>query len=543
MADSGAVASLEDSILCLPGSEDSAGAREVLQERLAFFAKVIFTLCFGFYVAGNFLQMFKPESTWLRWIDRPPEWFHLAAVTVWGGMWWFAARGHRSRAQLRLVDSVGTILACTFYALVSWTYEEGPSDHLGLLAATNTLIARAVLVPSRPGRTFWIGTASFAPSLLVASWSFSVPDYPYRWDESALVSSAFFALWCVAAVAVSAVTSSVIYGLRSEVREARKLGQYTLEEKIGAGGMGEVYKARHAMLRRPTAIKLLRCDVAGERSIARFEREVQLTSRLTHPNTIAIYDYGRTPEGVFYYAMEYLPGLTLEQLVKKNGPQAAGRAVFILKQVCASLSEAHGTGLIHRDIKAANVILSERGGAHDVVKVVDFGLVKDLDNLEDAGVSAANTITGTPHYLSPEALRSPAEVGPKSDLYAVGVLGYFLLTGTHVFEAESFVEVCSHHLQTPPTPPSQRVPVPADLEKLILQCLEKEAEKRPEGAWALRQSLGACECSRDWNQEKAEVWWKELGDVEMRPSRAEPTAVVAHSTADPTGTVIGPARE
>ena len=179
--------------------------------------------------------------------------------------------------------------------------------------------------------------------------------------------------------------------------------------------------------------------------MARFEREVQLTSRLTHPNTIAICDYGRTPEGVFYYAMEYLPGPTLEQLVQKNGPQVSARVVFILKQVCGSLSEAHGKGLIHRDIKAANVILSERGGAHDVVKVVDFGLVKDIDNLQDANVSAANTIAGTPHYLSPEALSSPGDVGPRSDLYAVGVLGYFLLTGKHVFEAESFVEVCAHH--------------------------------------------------------------------------------------------------
>ena len=225
-----------------------------MQERLAFFAKVIFTLCLGFYVVGNLLQMLKPQYTGLQWIQGPAQWFHLAAIAAVGGMWWFARRGHPSRDQLRRVDSLGTVLVCTFYALVSLTYDAGAPAHMGLLAATNTLIARAVLVPSRPGRTFWLGAASFAPSLLAAMWIFSRFEDRYRWDESAVVASAFFALWCLSAIVVSAVTSSVIYGLRTEVREARRLGQYTLEEKIGAGGMGEVYKARHAMLLRPTAI-------------------------------------------------------------------------------------------------------------------------------------------------------------------------------------------------------------------------------------------------------------------------------------------------
>ena len=198
------------------------------------------------------------------------------------------------------------------------------------------------------------------------------------------------------------------------------MGQYTLLEKIGEGGMGAVYRANHAMLRRPTAVKLLPPERAGAERVQRFEREVQLTSQLTHPNTISIFDYGRTPDGVFYYAMEYLEGVTLEQLVSIDGPQPAGRVIHVMRQVAASLSEAHGIGLVHRDIKPSNVILvAERGGAHDVAKVVDFGLVKEME--EDAGLTREGRLAGTPHYLAPEVITSSRDVVPQSDLYALGL--------------------------------------------------------------------------------------------------------------------------
>jgi len=204
----------------------------------------------------------------------------------------------------------------------------------------------------------------------------------------------------------------------------RRLGQYTLERKIGAGGMGIVYRASHAMLRRPTAIKLLPPDRAGEASIARFEREVQMTAQLSHPNTVAIYDYGRTPEGVFYYAMEYLDGINLEDLVRTYGAQPAGRVLAILDQVCGALAEAHERGLVHRDIKPANIILTERGGEPDVAKVVDFGLVKPIVTDDPRlTMSMPGVMTGTPLYLSPESLTSPESGDPRSDLYALGAVG------------------------------------------------------------------------------------------------------------------------
>lgn len=299
--------------------------------------------------------------------------------------------------------------------------------------------------------------------------------------------------------------------LQKATLAARQLGQYALEEKLGAGGMGTVYRARHAMLRRPTAVKLLDVDKISDAAVARFEREVQLTSALTHPNTVAVFDYGRTPDGIFYYAMEYLEGMNLDDLVRRFGPLPEARALFLLRQICGSLAEAHAAGLVHRDIKPANIFVTRRGGLSDFVKVLDFGLAKAIDAEERANVTNPNALMGTPLYLSPEAVHHPESVDAKSDVYAVGAVGYFLLTGTPVFTGTSIMEICMKHAQEAPQPPSARLgkSISPSLEAIVMRCLAKSAAERPASAAHLLVELEMCEVEGRWTTDAAAGWWAE----------------------------------
>jgi serine/threonine protein kinase len=276
---------------------------------------------------------------------------------------------------------------------------------------------------------------------------------------------------------------------------------------------------------------MLNVDKVNDASIARFEREVQITCQLNHPSTVAIYDYGRTPEGVFYYAMEYLDGIDLQVLVDRYGPQPEGRVIRILKAICGSLYEAHTLGLVHRDIKPANVMLNRRGGEPDVVKVLDFGLVKALDEAKQARQSGG--LAGTPLYMSPEAIQSPGTVDARSDLYAVGAVGYFLLTGKPVFQAGSLVELCQHHVVSLPDPPSQRLgrTVSAELESALLACLEKNPAKRPQTARDLAALLDRAPTAASWSLAEADAWWG-------RHERSQTAAATSPSAA---GTASGTA--
>ncbi len=272
----------------------------------------------------------------------------------------------------------------------------------------------------------------------------------------------------------------------------KQLGQYTLEEKIGEGGMGTVYLARHALMRRATAVKLLTPDRADAVAIERFEREVQQTCQLTHPNTIQVYDYGHTPDGIFYYAMEFLRGLNLHELVARYGPQPESRVAFVLAQVCDALSEAHGVGLVHRDIKPANVFLCNRGGVPDWVKVLDFGLVREYGSTDDeVSTSGGRGLEGTPWFMPPESIKDSTKSEPRSDLYSVGALGYYLLTGRFVFDGQTIAELCEKHLtETPPTPSQfATYPMSAEMDAIILKCLEKDPDQRPRSALELRDLL------------------------------------------------------
>jgi serine/threonine-protein kinase len=261
------------------------------------------------------------------------------------------------------------------------------------------------------------------------------------------------------------------------------------------------------MMRRPSAIKLLRAEQASEAQLRRFEREVQLTARLTHPNTITIFDYGRTNDGVFYYAMELLDGATLQRVVAVDGQQPAARVVRILSQACAALSEAHGIGLIHRDIKPANIMLCFQGGEPDVVKLLDFGLVKELAMAADANLTGVSTLLGTPQYMAPESILESGAADARSDIYALGAVAYYLLAGVDVFDGNSVLQLCIQHLhQAPESLVARGIDIPAALDALVLECLDKQPERRPQTAAELRRRLEACVVA-PWTADHARAWW------------------------------------
>ena len=332
--------------------------------------------------------------------------------------------------------------------------------------------------------------------------------------------------------------SAVLVRLRNRVAEVRQLGRYRIERKIGSGGMGTVYLASHALLRRPTAIKILRSDRSSRESLARFEREVQVSSCLTHPNTIEIYDYGHTPDGVFYYAMEYLDGVTVAQCIEEDGRQPEARVLHIMRQACGSIAEAHAEGLIHRDLKPANIMLCERGGICDFVKVLDFGLVRPEERSEDLALTDVRSLTGTPLYLAPEAVQAPDTMDVRSDLYQLGAIAYFLLVGRHVFSGDSIYEVLAHHVGTPPESPSSALgrAVSPDLEKIILRCLEKDPKDRPANAADLLEIFEACDVGGEWSREDARNWWKRWR--ESHPEETVSDSDLTQTTSHPSGYTV-----
>jgi hypothetical protein len=318
------------------------------------------------------------------------------------------------------------------------------------------------------------------------------------------------AVWLGVAGAIVVYGAYRIELLRSEALNAWKLGQYLLKERLGAGGMGEVYLAEHMLLRRPCAIKLVRPErVGAPDNLLRFEREVRTTATLTHPNTVQIFDYGHAEDGTFYYVMEYLPGLTLDQLVKRHGPLPAARAVHFLRQLCGALREAHAVGLIHRDIKPSNVMVCERGGLHDVAKLLDFGLVLAQGiSQEGERLTQEGTIAGTPAYMSPEQAAGRADLDAGSDIYSVGCLAYFLLTGQPPFAGRSAVRMLAAHLYEPPTPLlSQRPDVTEELQTIVLRCLAKTTAERFASARHLESALAGCPTADSWTEEQAACWW------------------------------------
>jgi len=318
------------------------------------------------------------------------------------------------------------------------------------------------------------------------------------------------------------------------IRSLQELGCYQLVEKLDHGGMGEIWRARHRMLARPVAVKLIRPELLGVKSpveaaslVARFQREAEATAALHSAHTVSLHDFGVTPEGAFYYVMELLDGLDLETLVRRSGPVPPERAIHLLIQACDSLAEAHATGLIHRDVKPANILTCHWGLKWDFVKVLDFGLVKTAWAMgDDDHLTSEGTITGTPAYMAPEAALGGQALDARADLYGLGCVAYWLLTGERVFVGRTPVEVLLHHVKTPPVPPSERTrrPIPASLEALVLACLAKEPDERPGSAEWLAARLAECETAGAWTPSRAHEWWNTIRTgATLTPPRADQT--------------------
>lgn len=523
------------------GLSRSEEDRVFLQRRVALFGRLI---------GGGYLFFLAYRSLVLLAMKRsggfldPAFWWHLAAGVAFALLWVACRRGERSARFIRAAELTALTfgVAATGAMTLNLPPESRP-DFVMLLVLSNVVLGRAILVPSSGRWTAVLGAVVGVVLLAcvyvgasgtdLGRWSAMFPELTERSPRRVATGVTLeIAVWWMLTVMLSTATSVVIYGLRRRVRDAEQLGQYRLEEKLGEGGMGTVYRASHAFLRRPTAVKLLPPERAGEENIRRFEQEVQLTAQLRHPNTITIFDYGHTSDGLFYYAMEYVDGLTLSDLVARDGPQRAGRVVHLMRQASSALAEAHGVGLVHRDIKPGNImvhLLHPHGSEGDFVKVLDFGLVKRMRG--EAGLELTNeaNLAGTPLYMAPESLTAPGQVDGRADLYALGSVTYYLLTGTHVFSGESVVEVCGHHLHTAPEAPSSRLgrPIPADLEALVMRCLSKDPGERPQTASELEQSLSRCARSTAWTHDDARIWWAEHG---QRSPGATRSARVAQSS-------------
>lgn len=415
--------------------------------------------------------------------------------------------------------------------------------HLAAVHAVLLIVAYGLFIPNNWQRAALIVIPiAAAPVMLAVGLLLQYPDTfsAVALDpEVGLLQIGDVWLMLALAVAASIYGTHVINRFRSAAATAEEMGQYQLDRKLGEGGMGEVWLAQHSMLARPAAIKLIRPEMlegAGSESpgqtMRRFEREAQATATLRSLHTVELYDFGTTEEGVFYYVMEYLDGYDLETLVRKHGPIQPERAVHLLRQACDSLADAHACGMIHRDIKPANMFTCRMGEAYDVLKVLDFGLVKPMPGGEEMTKLTQRGIAGgTPAYMPPEIATGDSEPDARADLYCLGCVAYWLVTGHLVFESDSPMAMVIDHAKADPVRPSARteIDLPAELDRLILTCLEKDPAKRFQSAEELSDALAAVPLERGWDKRNAASWWQlhapqKPGDQALAASPSTPTA-------------------
>ena len=448
----------------------------------------------------------------------------ISTVALIGVGVWLARTPNASSSCLRWCELVIFGVPTAFFSVIHYL-------ELLFMAQTYVLIPQmpmagwiilifsyAIFVPRSWPRILAVVIAIAVFPLVVTLIAFCTHQYvrePIYFDCSSVVE---MVLALVATIFASVSGVHMITYLRTKADEAKELGRYRLKEKIGSGGMGDVYLAEHRLMKRPCAIKVIRAEKAGDpRAIARFEREVKATSRLSHWNSISIYDYGRTSDGTFFYVMEYITGLSLQQLVNRRGPLATARAVHLLKQVCSALIEAHAMQLVHRDIKPANIMVTELGGSFDVVKLLDFGLAKPITDGTltdgDSELTIAGSLTGSPHYMSPEQAMGETQADQRSDLYAVGGVAFYMLTGRTIFDGGATLKVLLSHLHEKAVAPSSirksgcGPAISPELDALVLKCLAKSPLERFQSARELLDALNSLPEANLWNERLAEQWW------------------------------------
>jgi serine/threonine-protein kinase len=506
-------------------------------QRLALFGAIVG----GLWTLGLFMDVVMAPLAWNIPISVRKVTVDLCGIVVSVWMYWYARYCTHHAPQTKTEVSLAfLVLNGIFVAILNtWLVPPAlaPSMHLSWI--TVGILIYAMIAPASPRKMLAgaLVTASMDPLALLVAYLLGDP-------ATSVPQAIVRVLPNYACAVVAVLPSRVLYRLGRRLREAQALGSYELVELLGRGGMGEVWRARHQLLARDAAIKLVRPEMLGARNEAdarvvqrRFEREAKATAALSSPHTIQVFDFGMTRDGAFYYVMELLAGRDLESLVREFGPVPADRAIFLLRQVCHSLADAHARGMVHRDIKPANIYVCRMGLEYDFVKVLDFGLVKVRERTpggETTLVTLEHTTTGTPAYMAPEIIVGEADVDRRADVYALGCVAYFLLTGQLVFEADTPMKMLLQHVHAQPVPPSQRTElrIPRELDALVLSCLEKDPRARPQNAEELFRMAVGCKTCETWDQASARTWWQT-----HLPDLTGPLTLSEHDTATTTRVV------
>ena len=496
--------------------------RELLRSRLLVFVMVIVGF-YGVLPLASLPVIWQPTVSTTARVTLAFQFVAAALIAAVGALAW--RKPAKSMRTLRALEFCAFFIGAGYLAVsnmitgLQWGLAAPPMGPIGhpLVTLEGTrldpitlrwlvmIAAYGTLIPNTWQRT------AIVVGLMDAAYLASVVALGVMSDlPAAQFTTLLFypVVWTIAATVLAVVGSYRVSMLQQRVYDAQRLGQYRLKQQLGAGGMGEVYLAEHVALKQPFAVKLLRPErVSSPKVLQRFEREVRAMAALEHWNTVEVYDYGHAADGTFYYVMEYLDGLDLDQIVKKEGPLLPGRAIHLLRQVCGALQESHARGLLHRDIKPANIIVCERAGFYDVAKLCDFGLVKSVVEDGDQGVTQEGTVPGTPAFMSPEHASGQVMDG-RSDIYSLGALTYYLVTGRLPFQKGTAMQMLAAQIYETPLPPSRfRADLDPFLDALILRCLEKDPADRYPDVAALDAALASCAERHPWTQADAMTWW------------------------------------